>query len=154
MAVRRLLFSLSLTQAHAHAHTPTCVCRGSNSCTSRHVHNRLEEFCVYSQNKKWARYVNIGLSDCRRTVAVIDFYKHPFRQTSELQEPPLDDVQHWHSSGRTDRLREKTGNRESVSTCENEARPHLLKSISWLIEIFFSNKCVHIFSLILTTMSI
>ena len=38
------------------------------SCT-----NRLQEFCVYSENKKWARSVNIGRSDCRRTVAAMDF---------------------------------------------------------------------------------
>lgn len=77
----RRAHTLPRTSAEAHAH--------ARARARMHVHNRLEEFCVYSENKKWVRNVNIGLSDCRRTLAVIDFYKHPFRQVSELQEPPL-----------------------------------------------------------------
>ncbi len=70
---------------HRHSRTPTSICGGSHSCMSRHVHSRRQGLCVYSGNKKWARNVNIGLSDCRRTVAVIDFYKHPFRRAPESQ---------------------------------------------------------------------
>lgn len=51
-------------------------------------------------------------------MAVTDFYKHPFRRVSELKKPALDDMEHRHSSGRTDG--EKRGTR-SESTCENES---------------------------------
>lgn len=47
------------------------------------------------------------VSDCGSTVAVIDFYKHPFRRVSELHQPPPDDMQHRHSSGQTDEEREQ-----------------------------------------------
>lgn len=100
------VFPLLDTGTRTHAHSRL---RRLKPVHIRHVHNRPEEFCVYSKNKKWARYVNIGLSDCRRTVAVMDFYKHPFRQGPVLQEPPLYNMQHRHSSARTHWLRKNKG---------------------------------------------
>lgn len=123
-------FTLSLTQAHAR--TPTHVCGGSHSRTSGHVHGRLQEFCVYSGNKKWARNVNSGLSDCRRTVAVIDFYKHPL-QTSVWAERAT--AGHTHSS----RGQRERGTEKKKKQCrENRARQHHLRAISWLIVTFAS----------------
>lgn len=111
-------FTLSLTQAHAR--TPTHVCGGSHSRTSGHVHGRLQEFCVYSGNKKWARNVNSGLSDCRRTVAVIDFYKHPL-QTSVWAERAT--AGHTHSS---------RGQRErGTAKKKNSAEKTELGNITW-----------------------
>lgn len=111
-------FTLSLTQAHAR--TPTHVCGGSHSRTSGHVHGRLQEFCVYSGNKKWARNVNSGLSDCRRTVAVIDFYKHPL-QTSVWAERAT--AGHTHSS---------RGQRErGTGKKKNSAEKTELGNITW-----------------------
>lgn len=116
--LRFFFFTLSLTQAHAR--TPTHVCGGSHSRTSGHVHGRLQEFCIYSGNKKWARNVNSGLSDCRRTVAVIDFYKHPL-QTSVWAERAT--AGHTHSS---------RGQRErGTGKKKNSAEKTELGNITW-----------------------
>lgn len=56
---------------------------------------------VYSSNKKRDRNINNGLTDCRRTVVVMNFYKHLFRQVAELKESVLDIGQQKHSSEAT-----------------------------------------------------
>lgn len=49
-------------------------------------------------------------------MAVTDFYKHPFRRVSELKKPALDDMEHRHSSGRTDGEKEAHGVNPHVKT--------------------------------------